>query len=240
MTDSGQRWRTLTPRLKRVVMWGAADQGRVNRPILESLGCEIVALVDDTPGLGTPFAGVPLLAGWNALEGWLSNQDASVLGFVIAIGNPWGHVRRHLHARLVGAGLTPVSFADPTALLCRSAAIGDGLQAMAQVIVHNDVRIGLQCILNTRCLVEHDCVLEDGVEIGPGAVLCGRVEIGAHTWIGAGATVRPRVKIGRNVIVGVGAAVVSDIPDGTVAVGVPARPVTGRSTPSAIAESEKV
>ena len=41
---------------------------------------------------------------------------------------------------------------------------------------------------------------------------------GANSWIGAGAVIRPRVRIGRNAIVGIGAAVVTDIPDGAVAV----------------------
>lgn len=206
-------------------MWGGGDQGRVNWHILQSLGCEIVAFVDDTPGLKSPFPSTPLFAGWKELEPWLQEQDVSTLGFIAAIGNPYGHVRCRLHDLLSGSGMMPVSFADPTALLCRTLKFGPGLQVMAHAIAHNDAVIGRQCLLNTRSLVEHDCVLEDGVEIGPGAVLCGRVHVGAFTWIGAAATVRPRVTIGRNAIVGAGSVVVSDIPDNVVAYGVPAKPV---------------
>ena len=217
-------WQQVEPARQRVVMYGAADQARVNRPILEDLGCVIVALIDDTPGLRSPFAGVPLLFGWEGFAAWLRNEDPSALGFVIAIGQPYGHVRCALHDRMVDAGVAPVSFADRTALISDSAVLGDGLQVMPQALVHPEARIGRQCILNTRALVEHDCVLEDGVEIAPGAVLTGRVHVGANTWIGAGATVRPRVRIGRNTIVGAGAVVGTDIPDNVVAVGVPARP----------------
>ena len=94
---------------------------------------------------------------------------------------------------------------------------------MPAAIVHNDVKIGDQCIINTRALVEHDCVLKDGVEIGPGAVLCGRVHVGKNSWIGANATINPRVIIGDNSIIGAGAVVVTDIPSNVVAVGVPAK-----------------
>jgi sugar O-acyltransferase (sialic acid O-acetyltransferase NeuD family) len=233
------RWQIIAPCRRRVVMWGAADQGRVNAPILRALGCEIAALVDDTVGMASPFDCVPLLAGWAGLESWLASQAMEELGFVIAIGNPYGHVRTRLHDKLVARGLASISFADPASLLCGSAGLGEGLQVMAQALVHNDARIGRQCIVNTRALVEHDCVLEDGVEIGPGATLCGRVHVGANSWIGAGAVIRPRIHIGRNVIVGVGAAVVSDIPDGAVAVGVPARPIPGKTTASAKAESQE-
>lgn len=235
--DSRNRWQRIEPGRTRIVMWGAADQARVNRPILESLGVTIAALVDDTSGMRSPFEGVPLLAGWEGLSSWLAHEDPATLGFVLAIGNPYGHVRRALHGKLVAAGLTPVSFVDPTALVCSSARLGAGLQVMPLAIVHSDAEVREQCLVNTRSLVEHDCVLEAGVEIGPGAVLCGRVRVGENTWVGAGATVRPRVTIGKNTIIGAGAVVVSDIPEGVIAVGVPAKPIPNRTTASAQAAS---
>lgn len=229
------RWTSIRPSRQKLVVWGAGDQCRVNLPILHSLGCQISAFIDDTLGLASPLANVPCLQGQAAFRDWLTRQSDKNLGFVIAIGNPYGHIRCQLHDRLKGMGLEPVSFADPTALLCSSACMGDGLQVMPAAIIHNDVEIHRQCIVNTRSLVEHDCVLEEGAEIGPGATLCGRVTVGAHSWIGAGATVRPRIRIGRNAIVGAGATVVSDIPDGAVVVGTPARIIPGKTTASALA-----
>lgn len=227
------RWREFKPERGRVVMWGASDQARVNGYILREVGCELAALVDDTPGLMSPWDDVPLFHGWAEFEPWLAEQEASGIGFIVAIGNPFGHVRCRLHDRLVSTGCIATTLVHPTAKICATAEIGPGLQAMPDSMVHNNAAIGRQCILNTRSLVEHDCVLEEGVEIGPGAVLAGRVSVGANTWIGAGASIRPRVRIGRNSIVGAGAVVVSDIPDNVIAVGVPAKPMTSRSTPSA-------
>ena len=144
------------------------------------------------------------------MERWLAGEDISTLGFVVAIGNPFGHIRRAIHEKLSAYGLVPISIVDPSAQICRSARIGVGLGVMAQAIIHNEAIVGAQCIINTRSLVEHDCVLEDGVEIGPAATLCGRVHVGENTWIGAGATVRPRIRVRKNGIVGIGAAVVAD------------------------------
>jgi len=206
-------------------MWGAADQARVNKPILEALGYKIVTLIDDTPDIVSPFNEIPLVRSWDGLSKWLVNKVVSEIGFVIAIGNPYGHVRCALHKRLVSKGLIPISFADKTALISRSVIFKEGLQVMPQALIHNDVRIEQQCIINTKALVEHDCEIEAGVEIGPGAVLCGRVHVGTNSWIGAGATIRPRVQIGKNSIIGAGAVVVSDIPDGIVVGGVPAKPL---------------
>ena len=223
-----ERWRPVTVARERLVVWGASDQFRVNYQILEQLGCRIEALVDDVPGKRSPISGLPIYAGEQGLDAFLRGSDVDRFGFVVAIGNPFGHVRMKLHRLMKGKGLCPVSFADATALICRTSIHGEGLQVMPAAIVHNNVVIGDQCIINTRALVEHDCDLEDGVEIGPGAVLCGRVHVGAGSWIGANATIRPRIAIGSNSIIGAGAVVVTDIPDNVIAVGVPAR-VTGEN-----------
>jgi len=222
------QWQKILPKPTKIVIWGAADQGRVNYPILKDLGCDIVALIDDTPGMISPYSDVPLFFGWSAFSIWIAEKDIIDIGFVIAIGNPYGHVRCKLQSQMQGIGLKPVSFADRTALISSSSSYGDGLQVMPQALVHNDVIIHDQCIINTKALVEHDCELESGVEIGPGAVLCGRVHVGANTWIGAGATIRPRVNIGKNSIVGAGSVVVNDIEDDVVVAGVPAKVLQNR------------
>lgn len=51
------------------------------------------------------------------------------------------------------------------------------------------------------------------------------VTIGDGTWLGYGAVVLPGARIGRNVVIGAHAVVMGEIPDFSVAVGVPARVV---------------
>ena len=51
----------------------------------------------------------------------------------------------------------------------------------------------------------------------------GGVVIGDNVLLGAGCKILPNVKIGNNVKVGANAVVVSDIPDGCTAVGIPAK-----------------
>lgn len=59
----------------------------------------------------------------------------------------------------------------------------------------------------------------------------GRVEIGDGAWIGEGVYVGPGVRIGAGAVVGANAVVLGDVPDFTVAAGVPARVL--RSTDAA-------
>jgi acetyltransferase-like isoleucine patch superfamily enzyme len=58
-----------------------------------------------------------------------------------------------------------------------------------------------------------------------GAVTTGPVIIGDHVWIGTRAIVLKGVKIGNGAVIAAGAVVVSDIPAGMLAAGVPARPI---------------
>lgn len=206
-----------------VILYGGTGQAKVVRPIVEHYAAKVVAVVDDTPNLTSPFSDVPLIHGWTALEQWLRSQDRSQLGFSVTIGNPHGRIRLQLQQRLMGQGLQPVTVAHPTAWIADNAAIGIGSQILAGAIIGAEARVGQQCIINTKASVDHECVLEDGVEIGPGATLCGNIHVEVNAWICAGATVLPRVQIGADAIIGAGAVVIRDVPAGATVVGVPAR-----------------
>ena len=55
------------------------------------------------------------------------------------------------------------------------------------------------------------------------ADIFGKIEIGDNTHIGMNTFICPGVKIGKNCIIGVGSVVTKDIPDNSVAAGVPAK-----------------
>jgi acetyltransferase-like isoleucine patch superfamily enzyme len=89
--------------------------------------------------------------------------------------------------------------------------------------INPEARVGCAAIINTGAIVEHDCTVDDGVHLSPGAVLCGTVSVGARSWIGAASVVIQGRRVGSDAIVGAGAVVVHDIPEGVVAFGNPAR-----------------
>ena len=66
-------------------------------------------------------------------------------------------------------------------------------------------------------------MVEDFVQVAPGAHLAGRVKVGAEAFIGIGAVVIQNLTIGRASVIGAGAAVVRDVPPDSLAIGVPAR-----------------
>ena len=99
----------------------------------------------------------------------------------------------------------------------------------AGVIVQIDAVVGRYCSLNTACTVDHDNVLEDGVNIAPGAHLAGHVTVCEGAFIGIGATIKGGVRTGRGATVGAGAVVLRDVADGVTVVGNPARPMSARA-----------
>jgi len=155
------------------------------------------------------------------------------------------------------------TFVHPTADVSPRATIGAGTRIwhQAQVregavigtdcilgkaaYVDTDVRIGDRCKLQNGVSVFHGFRLEDGVFLGPGAMLLndkhprainpdgslksdddwevseGVVEYGAA--VGGGAVVLPGVRIGRMAVVGSGAVVTRDVPERGIVVGNPAR-----------------
>jgi len=73
--------------------------------------------------------------------------------------------------------------------------------------------------------INHDVAshMLNNMGIGEFAPLIGCIEIGNNVMIGANSLILPNVKIGSNVIIGAGSIVTKDIPDNSVAAGIPCK-----------------
>jgi acetyltransferase EpsM len=149
-------------------------------------------------------------------EGGPREWDALALGI--------GDNRARLDAfRRVPGDLWRV-LAHPSAVLSPSAGVGAGTVVMPLAVLNANARVGSAVIVNTGAVVEHDCRVGNGAHLSPRCVLAGGARVGEGAWVGAGATVLPGICVGAWAMVGAGAVVVRDVPEGTVVVGVPARP----------------
>ncbi len=185
--------------------------------MMHCCGMVVTGFLDDNPLLaGKQILGFPILG---KVEKWL---DFDVEKLVVGIGD--NSVRRLIVQRLEYAG-SPMWAAviHPRATIANSAIIDAGTVIMAGAVVNPDTTLGQHTIINTGATVDHDCLVGSFVHIAPGAHLAGGVHIGDGALLGIGCSVIPGCKIGDNSIVGAGAVVVSDIPAGVIAKGVPAR-----------------
>lgn len=86
-----------------------------------------------------------------------------------------------------------------------------------EVYIGNDVMIGPNSTITT---VGHPLTPKGRREH---LAQASEIRIGNDVWLGANVTVLPGVTIGNNVVIGAGAVVNRDIPDNSLAVGVPAK-----------------
>lgn len=205
----------------KVVLWGASGHAKVVADIIRREGkLELVGFLDDrNPQIkGAPFCGARVLGGGEVLDALLSD---GVRQMILAFGDC--SARLTLADRVRSAGFVLATALHPDAIIAADVRIGSGTVVMAGAVLNPGTTIGENGIVNTGAIVDHDCRLADGVHICPGAVLAGAVSVGRGSWVGVGATVRDHITIGSDVVVGAGALVLSDIPDGVVAYGVPAK-----------------
>lgn len=151
----------------------------------------------------------------------------------------------------------------PTAEVSPLASIGDDTQIWHQAQVREGASVGRQCIIGKgvyvdvgvrigdRCKLQngafiyHGATLEDGVFVGPGAILTndrlprainpdgtlkrdadwevGTILVRRGASLGAGCIVLPNLVIGEFAMVAAGAVVTHNVPDHGLVVGVPAR-----------------
>ncbi|MDJ1484299.1 acetyltransferase [Cytophagaceae bacterium YF14B1] len=194
-----------------MILYGGSGHAKVIFDCLDARGITVLGVFDDNPNLRT-FQNMPFLGAYNP-------QVLEKEKVIIAIGN--NRIRQTLSQRITHSFGTVV---HPSAEVSRFVkGIGDGTVIFHRAVVQADTYVGEHCIINTASSVDHDCILEDFVHISPNATLCGGVRVGKGTHIGASATVIPGVRIGDWCVIGAGAVVTQDIPDFSVAVGVPAR-----------------
>jgi len=142
---------------------------------------------------------------------------------IVGIGN--NSMRSVMTADVEDAGYKLINLIHPTAIVSRSASIGNGVLVCAGSVIGVNSVIANGVIVNTGVIVDHDCKIDSYVHLAPGSTICGGVTVGTGTLVGANSTVLPCIGIGRETILGAGAIVTKEIGDGVVATGAPARAI---------------
>jgi len=165
---------------------------------------------------------------YNQFKVLKSEQEAKELfektstEFVIGIGNP--QLRYQLTEKFQNLGGTLISSISNFAEIGSfGVEIGDGSNILGGVRISNDVQIGRGTIVYYNSIITHDVTIGEFCEISPGATLLGRCKIGKFVKIGAGSIIFPDVKIGDNSVIASGAVVRNDVPENSMAAGVPAK-----------------
>ena len=207
-----------------VVILGARANGHASvvLDILDAQGIEVAGFLDDDPAKwGQVIRRRPVLGGVERLT-----ELRERLGVTGAIGAVASNAQRRAWVQMIRqAGLDPINAIHPTAHLAPDVSLGAGVCICPGVIVMPGARLGDAVTLYTAATVDHDCVLEDGVNLSPGVHTAGRVHLEQDVFVGIGAVFIPDVRVGAGAIVGAGAVVIRDVAAGDVVAGVPAHSI---------------
>ena len=203
-----------------VIVIGAGGHAKVVIELIRGDGrYEIAGLVDSDP---TPrrVLDIPVIGDDTALP---KLRSEGLTHAFVAVGD--NRRRLEIGRRLQAEGFELINAVGRSAVVSPSARLGAGVAIMEGATVNAESRIGDLVVINTGAGVDHDADLGAGVHIGPGSALAGNVTVGRLAFLGVGVRAIPGVTIGEGTVVGAGACVVSDLPAGVLAHGVPARVV---------------
>lgn len=149
--------------------------------------------------------------------------------YEVAIANGEPFVRKTIYDRLNNNRVKMATLLDSSAIVSKSATIGDGVTIPAFCFVSSLAKIENNVTLNAGTMIGHEAVISENCVISSAVNVAGNCFIGKNTYIGMGCQIKQGTRIGEGAIIGMGSVVHNDIPDGVIALGNPARPMKNNS-----------
>lgn len=153
-----------------------------------------------------------------AIEEYKPDPNVSLL---MGIGDPLVKERYFHHFKKLGASF--YTLVHPTAVVSRTAILGEGVVVCPQAILSADARVGDLVALNGCASVGHDVTVGSFCTLSSHVDLTGWVKVGDRVFFGSGARVIPKVRIGNGAQIGAGAVVMMHVPESATVYAPPAR-----------------
>ena len=192
-------------RTKKIYLYGFSGHGLVCADVARAVGYEECLFIDDAEGKGLKFS--PAL------------ERADIF---ISIGA--NAARARVYERVRAAGWRVVNLIHPSAMIAPSVILAEdaGILALPYVVVNAAALIERGVILNTACVVEHECVVGEFSHISVGAKCAGNVRLGRGCFLGMNSSVLPNLSLADGSTLGAGGVLTKSVQSGGVFVGVPA------------------
>ncbi|MDR0885416.1 MAG: acetyltransferase [Clostridiales Family XIII bacterium] len=176
---------------------------------------------DDSSMIGTVINGIEVVGNLDYLLKLSRDTDVKPI-CVITIANP--RIKKAIANKLENF-VTFANIIHPRALITKSAKIGVGNIIQHFTSVNSNACVGNHCILNTGVCIGHDVNVGDYASVMPLSGAMGDCVLEEGVYIGVGAVVIPGKRLGAYSTIGAGAVVVKDVDTAVTVVGNPARPL---------------
>jgi sugar O-acyltransferase (sialic acid O-acetyltransferase NeuD family) len=193
---------------------------------------ELINWVDDLVELGRSipltgflgenseaFDGLPYAVPYLGTIQSYTHQAGDLL--LMGIGDP--KVKKALYGELKAKCALFASLIHPSAVIAKTAKLGEGVVVCPHAFVSADAVVGELCAINGNSSVGHDVRLGSFSTLSSHVDLTGWVQVEECVFFGSGARVLPRVKIGYGARIGAGAVVMRTVPADTVMFTPPAK-----------------
>lgn len=206
--------------MEKIILLGAGGYAEQLKWVVDRMNNkEIIGFVDETIEEDKYMLGLPVK---KTLEEFNIEDRSEEVKILCAVGNialrkKWfdKYKNRYVFTSVI----------DPTALVSSSALIGNNVIILGQTVLSSSCRISDSTNINWFCLITHHTSVGEFTNISSGVRLTGHASIGSYCDIGTNATIIPYKKVGNSSIIGAGAVVIADIPDNSLALGIPAKVV---------------
>ena len=203
-----------------VYIFGTSGFARETADIVDALGDSAVFVA----------SGAAERASWRGGKAVVLEESVPD-GAACAIGIGDNAVRRKVATRHSGR-LTFVNLIHPSASF--GTGQRDAIERARGIIVcagarfTNSIAVGDFGIFNLNATIGHDCVIEDYVNLAPGATVSGNVHLCEGVWVGTNAAINQGsegapLTVGAGTTIGSGSVVVRDCEPAGVYVGIPAK-----------------
>lgn len=199
---------------KRLILVGGGASAREYFDLSDAInaagfGVKITAYLDDTgPSLrGSAYE----LQYLGSILQYDPEQDDE---FIMAIANP--EPKKKICELLRNKGAKFAQLIHPSAVISKTAKLGEGVIVGAHSFVSANAKIGDLVAINALSSVGHDVDLGAFSTLSAHVDLTGYVQVGERVFFGSGARILPRVTIGSGSKIGIGATVMRSVPPDTV------------------------
>ena len=194
---------------EKIILIGGGGHCKSCIDVIEQEGrFDIAGIVDMPEKVGEKVLGYPVI-GTDADLSALLKSFPNVLITLGQIKTPSRRMSLFEELESLGAKFPVVQ--SPLAYVSPHADIAEGTIIMHQALVNAGARVGRNCIVNTKALIEHDAVIEDHCHIATATIINGGVRVGTGTFVGSNAVTREYISICDNTVIGCGAQITKSI-----------------------------
>lgn len=196
-----------------VMILGAGGLGRELCQWALEAGLRPIGFIDDNPEALHKHAGYPPILG---------SVEAVPLVAPILCGIGQNPLRRACVERLRERGATFASCIHPQAKVL-NATLGEGAIAAPFAYIGADAVVGDFLFIQTGAVLGHDVRAGDFLRMDTTAFIGGFAQIGSSVTLHTGAKVLPGKHVGDGATLGAGSVLLSNLPSGATAFGIPAQ-----------------